>query len=65
MDINEWGKYGFRVGRRKTFCLAWNCNGTHLATGSQDQTIKIWKMENVPAVSLVRFERFICANVIF
>lgn len=26
------------------FCLGWNCSGNYLASGSQDQTIKIWKV---------------------
>ena len=26
------------------FCLDWNCSGSYLASGSQDQAIKLWKI---------------------
>lgn len=26
------------------FCLDWNCSGSYLASGSQDQLIKLWKI---------------------
>lgn len=30
----------------QVFCLGWNVDGTRLATGSQDQTIRIWKTDD-------------------
>ena len=37
----------------QVFCLTFNCDGRRLATGSQDQTIKLWKVdENGGPVSL-------------
>jgi hypothetical protein len=32
--------------------LAFNCDGSRLATGSQDQTIRIWKAEDIASVSI-------------
>lgn len=37
---------------RKIFCLDWNCTGTQLATGSSDQSVKIWKIDKASSRSL-------------
>eukprot|EP00889_Picochlorum_renovo_P008189 jgi/Picre1/35219/NNA_002681.t1 len=43
--VNSWNKGDVRCAhRRKIFCLDWNCSGSCLATGSQDQSIKLWKL---------------------
>mmetsp|Transcript_13133 Transcript_13133/g.26206 ORF Transcript_13133/g.26206 Transcript_13133/m.26206 type:complete len:311 (+) Transcript_13133:73-1005(+) len=45
MEVNSWNKGDVRCAhRRKIFCLDWNCSGSCLATGSQDQSIKLWKL---------------------
>eukprot|EP00890_Picochlorum_soloecismus_P001093 jgi/Picsp_1/1985/NSC_05451-R1_tho complex 3 len=43
--IQKWRKTEIRSAhRRKIFCLDWNCSGSYLASGSQDQGIKLWKI---------------------
>lgn len=33
------------LSRLQIFCLDWNCTGTQLATGSGDQSVKVWKLD--------------------
>ncbi|KAL4536412.1 hypothetical protein Ndes2437B_g05833 [Nannochloris sp. 'desiccata'] len=45
-DNKVYAETQIKAHRRKVFCLSWNCDGTRLATGSQDQTIKLWKTDD-------------------
>lgn len=31
--------------RRKVYCLDWNCGGKKLATGSNDQSVRVWSID--------------------
>ena len=37
---------------RQIFCLDWNCTGSQLATGSSDQSVKVWKLDKASSRSL-------------
>ena len=39
--------------RRKVYCLDWSCNGKKLATGSNDQTVRVWNIDAKHRVSLL------------
>ncbi|BDA45109.1 THO complex subunit 3 [Coccomyxa sp. Obi] len=34
------------VHKKKVYCLDWDCNGRRLATGSNDQTVRVWKIDS-------------------
>lgn len=42
--------------QRQVFCLAWSSDGTRLATGSQDHSIKLWTVGGDGGVDAVRAE---------
>ncbi len=39
--------------RRKVYCLDWSCNGKKLATGSNDQSVRVWSVDSKHRVGLV------------
>ena len=39
--------------RRKVYCLDWSCNGKKLATGSNDQTVRVWSVDAKHKVHLL------------
>ena len=44
--------------RRKVYCLDWNCSGKKLATGSNDQSVRVWNIDakhRVPPCSVGPF----------
>lgn len=38
-------------GLLQVYCLDWDCNGRRLATGSNDQTVRVWKIDSRHRVS--------------
>lgn len=44
--INEWPNKSIKAHRKAVYCTQFNCNGELLATGSADQTIKVWKIDD-------------------
>jgi THO complex subunit 3 len=58
MCIVRWAYSRCRISRAlpgsivQIFCLDWNCTGTLLATGSSDQSVKVWKLDAASGRSL-------------
>lgn len=44
--------------------VAWNCTGTKLASGSVDQTARVWLIEPHGHVSLSKSHSLVCAIVL-
>ncbi|KFM28981.1 THO complex subunit 3 [Auxenochlorella protothecoides] len=43
--IAEWKRKELRAHRRKVFCVGWNEDGRRLATGSHDETMRVWSCD--------------------